>query len=114
MTTEFLNTVKSKLKNEMDCKETMNQITYGQINTIRVMSWGVTTRTNFENKGLCLKVNGHHHKGYVLITLDWSDTYDVHMINNRGVVLKTFEQVYFDDLNTIIDGYVEDIPENKF
>ena len=56
MTQELVNTIKSKLKNEMDCKVTMNQITYGRINTIRVMSWGVTTRTNFENKVPPVKV----------------------------------------------------------
>ena len=67
--------------------------------------------TNIENKGLMFKVNGHHHKGYVLITLDWMDTYDVHLVTTHGNIVKSFEMVYFDMLVEIIDNNIERIEE---
>jgi len=76
-----------------------------------VMSWGFRSPMNLDNRGLQFKVNGHHHSGDVLITLDGSDTYTVFIINNRGRVLDTFEGVYFDDLFTIIDNRIERIAE---
>lgn len=98
------------LKMEFDVRETLTVLKYD----IRVFwSWGVSRLTNVHNKGLMFKVNGHHHKGYVLITLDWSDTYDVHLITTHGNIVKSFDMVYFDDLVEIIDSNIERIPEYK-
>ena len=74
-------------------------------------SWGVTDLTSLESKGLVFKVRGHHHKGWVLITLDWTDTYNVDIINNKGEVIQHFDMVYFDMLSEIIDNRIERIPE---
>ncbi|MEI7425150.1 MAG: hypothetical protein WCK10_03465 [Candidatus Staskawiczbacteria bacterium] len=62
-------------------------------------------------KMLLLKVNGHHHKGIVAITLEFNDTYTVHIINNRGRVLNTYTDVYFDQLFEVIDNRIEKIAD---
>jgi hypothetical protein len=56
-------------------------------------------------------VNGHHHKGYVFVALDWSDTFDVHIINTQGRVLNTYNEVYIDELFNVIDNRIEKIKE---
>jgi len=74
-------------------------------------SWGAEKLTNYMNKGLHFKVNGHHHKGYVFIALDWSDTFDVHIISTQGKILNTYTEVYIFDLFETIDNRIERIPE---
>lgn len=96
------------LKMEFNLSETMRVLTN---NKPIYFSWGVSSRVNFHNKGLLLKVNGHHHKGYVLITLDWTDTYTVTIISTHGNIKNTYDMVYFDDLVEIIDNRIERIPE---
>jgi hypothetical protein len=78
--------------------------------TYRFWSWGSTKYSNVSDKGLFFKVNGNHHKGYVLITLDWSDTFDVHIINTKNRVIDTFTGVYIDQLFDVIDERIEKIP----
>lgn len=104
---------KDLLKDVLNPSETMEQLTYGN-NKFRFWSWGVSKRVNVFNKGLLLYVNARRFKGYILIALDWSDTYDVHLITPRGKVVKSFEGVYFDVLNQTIDDEIENIPENQF
>lgn len=63
--------------------------------------------------GLKFYVRGHHHKGHVLITLDYSDLYTVTIGHvRRGSIkpLKQFKEVYFEDLPAIIDDAIERIP----
>ena len=91
------------LQREFDPKETMRILTY---NKPIYWSWGVFTWYNIKNKGLLLKVSGRHHKGLVLITLAWNDTYTVQIINMRKVVLQTYEMVYFDNLVEVIDNRI--------
>ncbi len=70
-------------------------------------SWGVSKLMNFENKVLTLKVNGHHHKGYVFISLAWNDTYTVNIVSTHNNVKNTFKEVYFDMLVNTIDKEIE-------
>lgn len=112
MTRKLIDTLKGLTKMEFNTTETLKQLTYGE-NVIRFWSWGVSQRINIENKGLLLKVNARRHKSYVFITLDFTDTYDVHIISNRGNILKSFDMVYFDMLTEIIDNEIERIPEYK-
>ena len=108
MTTKFIRTVNELLEREFDVNETVNLLRqYG----FRYLSWGVSKLVNYSKKSLILKVNGHHHKSYVVITLSWDDTYSVYIINNRGVILDTYKMVYFDQLFDIIDKRIERIPE---
>jgi len=76
-------------------------------------SWGVSKRVKMTG-GLMIKVSGHHHKGWVLITLGWDDLYRVHIIGNRGKVLDTYEGIFFDYLVEVIDSRIEKISDYKF
>jgi hypothetical protein len=77
-------------------------------------SWGMSEFGNIGDKGLVFRVNGHHHKGWVSINLDWLDTFDVHLIGTDGTIKKTFEGVYIDMLIDTIDNSVEKIPDYQF
>jgi len=77
----------------------------------RFWSWGSNGFTNLEDKGLLFKVNGNHHKGYVLITLGYDDTYKVYIISTQGNIKDTYEGIYFDMLFETIDNRIERIKE---
>jgi hypothetical protein len=109
MTDKTITQINSLLKREFSPAETLKQITH--FGGFRFLSWGTSQKTNFKDKALILKVNGHHFKGYVVITLDWSDTYDVNLITTHGNITKTFNMVYFDDLFDVIDKAIEYVPE---
>ena len=91
---------------EFDIQETINVLTY---NRTIYWSWGVSKLYNCQNKGLLLKVNGHHFNNYVLITLGWDDLYNVHYLNEKLVEVEKTEGVYFDMLVDIIDERIEKI-----
>jgi hypothetical protein len=99
------------LKREFNVSELLTNIrSVGPV----VWSWGMCEMSNMNNKGLVFKVNGHHHKGWVLITLDWSDTFEVHLINSDGSIKKTFDMVYIDSLIDTIDTAVEKIADYQY
>lgn len=85
--------------------ETFSQLKAGGLK--KVMSWGARNFTNFENKGFLFRVSGFIHKGYVFITLDFNDTYTVHLLNLKCDIVKTMEMVYCDELTEKIDESVE-------
>lgn len=88
---------------------------------IRYATWGVSTVKYIDAsktdkgyvKGILLNVSGHLHKGYVLLTLGWDDTYTVTLINMRGKVISEHTQIYFDELVDFIDNKIERIPKYK-
>mgnify|MGYP006273142027 FL=1 len=98
------NVVKPALKLEFNPTETIQIL---MADRYKYFSWGVSSKYNIDNKGILLKVSGHHHKAYVLITLDWNDTYTVTLINNDGSVKTELAMVYFDMLADVIDGEIE-------
>lgn len=108
MNTELAKVINEKLQREFNIRETM-QVLGSNMNIF--WSWGITTKVNISNKGLLLKVSGHHHKGYVLITLAWDDTYTVDIISTHGKVKDTYEMIYFDMLVETIDNRIERIKE---
>jgi hypothetical protein len=63
---------------------------------------------------LILKVNGHHWKNFVLVTLAWNDTYTVSLLDEDFNITKTITEVYFDMLQNVIDTEIEYIEEYKF
>ncbi len=75
------------------------------------MSWGMHNLSNFDNKVLRFNVNGHHHKGHVLIRVNGSDLYDVMLASTHGNVKKVINDLYFDQLAEIIDREIEYIKE---
>jgi hypothetical protein len=111
--------LKPLLEREFNYKETLQVLKQNFM--LRYACWGVSKVTlvghsqNGYSEGLMLKVNGHHHKGYVLITLAWDDTYCVYIISNiisnRGTIKDTYKDVYFDDLVSVIDDRIEKIPD---
>jgi hypothetical protein len=56
-----------------------------------------------------MTVNGHHHKGYVYITLNFLDLFDVYLVNKKGVIKDKMTDLYFDQLVEAIDEKIEKI-----
>lgn len=108
MTHAFVTTVKSLIQDTFNPSETMGWLTR---NRNMYWSWGVSKKINFENKALVLKVSGHHHKGYVIITLAFDDTYTVSLVQTTGRVKETIEGIYCDCLQEFIDNKIECISE---
>jgi hypothetical protein len=111
MTDNLKELVKSKLEREFNLNETMAVLRY---NPSIFWSWGANQFTNVENRALLFRVSGHHHKGWVLITLAYDDTYSVYIVTNRAQVLNEYKMVYFDDLTELIDNRIEKIKDYQF
>ena len=95
---------------DFDLQETLSLLKrYG----FRFWSWGASGFTNIRNNVLVFKVNGHHHKGYVLISLGWEDLYRVKLVSTHGNVKFEMDGIFFDQLFDILDERIEKIPEYK-
>lgn len=100
----------------------MNRVQFDANKTLLVLrnnpsiyiSWGVEKVVNVDGRGLRIKVNGHHHCGWVLITLGGDDWYRDHILSDGGEVLDSFEGVCFDELIQIIDDRIEWVKEYEF
>lgn len=91
---------------EFNTKDTLDLLQeYG----FKFWSWGANDFKNLYNSGLLFKVQGHHHKGYVLITLNGADLYEVRLLSTNGIVKTTMTDLYFDQLFDAIDVKVERI-----
>ena len=99
---------KKLLQRESDYKETMKVL---KLNPSIFFSWGTSKMYNVDSNGLILKVNGHHWKHYVLITLGWDDVYIVSLLNSDFSVHKTIKGVYVDMLTETIDKEIEYIED---
>lgn len=83
-------------------------------------SWGAkgftAAQSNDENKQPCLmfKVNGRKFKGYVHIFYDWSDYYRVEFVSTHKNLKKVVDEVYFDELQNVIDEYVEKVADYAY
>ena len=93
---------------EFDTSQTLQVLTH---NKPIYWTWGVSQLFNCNNKGLLMKVNGHHHKQYVLIVLGWDDTYNIHYLNRNLREIDKTEGIYFDQLVEVIDNRIERIGE---
>lgn len=96
----------------------LKQIQYP--NRIIFFTWGAKNFTmgqsNDEHKQPCLmfKVNGMKFKGYVHIFYNWADYYRVEFVSTHRNLKKVVDVVYFDNLQSTIDEYVEKIDEYEF
>jgi len=80
-----------------------------------MMCWGVSTLTGMgqsekDHGALSFAVNGAKFKGHVKVRLMFNDTYTVEFWKCRSRTIKMvkyFDTVYFDELTSIIDSYVE-------
>lgn len=107
---EFYAMIKPFFEREFNPKETLQWLT---ANKMMYFSWGSNDLRNFEDKALAIKVSGHHHKGQILITLGWNDTYTLRLINTMGKVTGTFTDIYCDQLAEFIDNKIERISSYK-
>lgn len=111
MTKRVIDTAITKYEREFNVTETVKLLrSSGSI----FFSWGVKSFTNLANKGLLFKVNGNHHKGYVLITLGWNDTYNVYIMSTHGNINDEYKEVYCDVLVDVIDNRIEYIEDYNF
>jgi len=105
---ELLEHCEGYLETSFDVRETLTLLKrYGY----KFLSWGSHDFYNMKDKGLLFKVQGHHHKGWVLITLNWTDTYSIKLLKNNGEVTYSLDMVYNDELFNILDEKIEKIPE---
>ena len=81
--------------------------------TMKVMSWGAHAWTKMNKSLLRFKVQAHRHKGHIYIAVNFLDLFDVFITTVQGNIVKTFENVYIEDLITTIDNEIERIPEYK-
>ena len=108
MSVKKLEVLKNTCQREFNPKETMQWV---NINPLWRMTWGATNFTTFQNKALFFNVSGFNHKGIVLITLDWNDTYTITLVSTQWNVKKVIKDVYCDELANVIDVNVERISE---
>ena len=106
MSAKQIEVLKATGERGFDQKETMQWL---RVNTLWLMSWGARKFTTFEDKALFFTVSGHHHKGVVLITLAYDDTYVVRLLSSQWNEKAKFENVYCDELASLIDEKVERI-----
>ena len=99
------------LQREFDLNETL-MVLKSPINIY--WTWGVEKIYNVKNQGLILKVNGHHWKKFVLVTLAWNDTYTISLLDEELNPTKTITEIYFDMLQNTIDREIEFIEEYKY
>lgn len=78
-------------------------------------SWGVNKMKILLFKGmptLGIHVSGLLHKGWAYISLDEGlDLYEVNLLTEELEVVKTFQEIYCDQLAQIVDEIVERAPE---
>ena len=104
MSQKKITLLESAVQRSFDAKETMQWVTR---NRLWAMTWAARNYTQFSGKALFFTVSGHHHKGIVLITLAWDDTYTVRLLSSQWNEKAVFENVYCDDLAELIDTKVE-------
>ncbi len=74
-----------------------------------VFSWGFHSPMALpDDKGFAFKVNGFKHKGWVFIRYnEGKDLFDVELRDNSLNIVRSIEDVYFDQLVNVIDNAVE-------
>lgn len=79
----------------------------------KVWSWGANKWVGGEN-WLSFRVRARRHKGYVKITLNSLDLYDVQLISTHGNIKKEWNNLYCDQLTEVIDNEIEKIEAYKY
>ena len=102
MEREFLMKIANEINRQIRCGVTADVI----------MSWGISKRiaTVYQDRAtLALRVSGVLHKGWVYISLDEGrDCYVVTLLSaNKGKVIKVRDEVYCEELGSVIDNLVE-------
>jgi len=106
--TQFDITKDLRTQRNMNVQETLSVLKSAGY---RLWSWGATKFTNVANLALAFRVRGRHFKGYVYISVNASDIYDVYLVNNRDRIIDVLNDIYVEDLFDTIDKRIEYIPE---
>ena len=93
---------------QIDCKETINLL---NTQRMKVWSWGTNGFTNCFDKALKFKVQAHRHKGYIYLTVNGNDLYDIYFVSTHGNLKKQFNDIFFEDVVDVIDNEIEFIKE---
>ena len=74
-----------------------------------VFSWGFHRPTALlDDGGLAFKVDGFKHRGWVFVKYnEGKDLFDVELRDNSLNIVRSIEDVYFDQLVAVIDNAVE-------
>lgn len=102
MEQEFLMKIANEINRQIRCGVTVDVI----------MSWGISKRiaTVYQDRAtLALRVSGVLHKGWVYVSLDESrDCYVVTLLSaDKSKVIKVRDEVYCEELGSVIDNLVE-------
>ena len=112
--------------NPMEIAQTIQKQLIGTLGNSVVWSWGQSALQAMSGEqaqalgiedsigALKFKVNGNHHKGHVIVSLNGSDTYDVYIgtVRKNKLTIKAHEEdLFFDEFGEYIDQQVEYIPE---
>lgn len=102
MKQEFLMKIANEINRQIRCGVTVDVI----------MSWGISKRiaTVYQDRAtLALRVSGVLHKGWVYISLDeGKDCYVVTLLSaDKSKVIKVRDEVYCEELGSVIDNLVE-------
>ena len=102
MEQEFLMKIANEINRQIRCGVTADVI----------MSWGVSKRiaTVYQDRAtLALRVSGVLHKGWVYVSLDEGrDCYVVTLLSaDKSKVIKVRDEVYCEELGSVIDNLVE-------
>lgn len=103
--------IETLLQREFNINETVALLS--NYNPQVFMSWGVDRLLNYKNQGLLMYVNGHHHKGWLLIILAFNDTYSYYLLEGNKGIKKEVHNIYFDQLQSAIDKDIEYIEDYK-
>lgn len=78
-----------------------------------VFSWGLNSPMALpDDKGFAFKVNGFKHRGWVFVKYnEGKDLFDVELRDNSLNIVRSIEDVYFDQLVNVIDHAVERISD---
>ena len=113
----MIDTIQELLQREFDLNETL-MVLKSPINIY--WTWGVEKMYNVKNQGLILKVNGHHWKNFVLVTLAWNDTYTVSLLDEDFNISKTnfywtiVLGVYLSFIGSVFEMYNLQVASNQF
>lgn len=81
-------------------------------------SWGAHNfqyaETMKGNPVLRFKVNGMKFKGYVHIIYNYADYYEVEFVSTHGNLKHRINECYCDNIQEVIDNYVEKISDYAF
>lgn len=74
-----------------------------------VWSWGIDPASiQVIDRGVKFHVQGFKHKGYVLVVYnEGEDLFEVSLINENDITVKTIESIFLDNLISVIDENIE-------